>query len=74
MITKHSLDLITIQDPCFALTYGGGCRALILPHKNCGDYRCPFYKPVGCKDWVRIEDRQGINLIPPEEAYGKKRR
>lgn len=28
---------------------------------------CPFYKPEDCKEWVRIEDEEGIYLIPPEE-------
>ena len=74
MRTKHSIELYRMKEPCFAASWDGECRALTTPHKDCGDYRCPFYKPINCKDWVRIEDRQGINLIPPEEAYGKKKR
>lgn len=72
MITLHSVDLTMTTEPCFALTYDGDCRVLIMPHRNCCTYKCPFYKPDGCKDWVRIEDRQGINLIPPEEAFAKR--
>lgn len=74
MITKHSIDLTHIKEPCFALTRDGECRVVIMPDFTCGTHKCPFYKPIDCKDWVRIEDRQGVNLIPPEEAYGKKER
>ena len=71
MITKHSINLKNINEPCFAKTKLGVCRVYGLFQEGCGSYKCPFYKPAGCKEWVRIEDRTGINLIPPEEAYGK---
>ena len=74
MITLHSIDLARISEPCFALACTGDCRVLTTPDGGCGSTKCPFYKPVNCRDWIRIEDRQGINLIPPEEAYGKRRR
>jgi hypothetical protein len=70
MITKSSIDLTKINEPCFALIGGrssGWCSILLTTHTDCGTYRCPFYKPRGCKDWIRIEDRMGINLIPKEE-------
>lgn len=74
MITLHSIDLTTTKEVCFALAYDGDCRVLIVPHRKCCSADCPFYKPKGCADWIRIEDRQGINLIPPEEAFEKRRR
>ena len=68
MITKHSIDLTKVNDPCFATnTKYGGCRILIGIHPDCGTFGCPFYKPYECKDWIRIEDNTGINLIPPED-------
>ena len=68
MITKHSIDLTRIYEPCFAKTKLGQCRVMVVPDEHCGSYRCPFYKPKHCKSWVRIEDRTGINLVPPEEC------
>lgn len=73
MITLHSIDLKYVGDPCYAEMQGGGCRALSAKNNNCRTWRCPFYKPKLCKEWVRIEDRQGVNLVPPEE-YLKYRR
>ena len=74
MITIHSINLKEVTDPCFA-TIGykesSGCRVLIRMHEGCGSYRCPFYKPRDCRDWVRIEDKMGVNLIPPEDLGGK---
>ena len=67
MITKHSIDLCMTNDPCFALTYDRDCKILIVPHTKCGTHKCPFYKPMGCKDWIREEDGTGVNLIPPED-------
>ena len=67
MVTKNSINLKQIYDPCFATTPYGGCKILIFMHEECGSYKCPFYKPVNCKDWVRIDDRTGVNLIPPED-------
>ena len=74
MITKHSIDLKRINEPCFAKATHNMCRVFGMPREDCNSYKCSFYKPQGCKDWVRIEDRTGINLIPPEEAYGGKRK
>ena len=66
MITLHSIDLKTTDEPCFARTRLGSCKLLVFMAKECG-YKCPFYKPDGCRDWIRIDDKQGSNLIPPEE-------
>lgn len=71
MITKHSIDLTKINEPCFALTKVRTCKVYGFPERDCNSYRCPFYKPQNCKSWIRIEDNTGINLIPPEEAYGR---
>ena len=53
-----------LRDGCVVL--GDECR------KECGTYGCPFYKPKGCQDWVRIEADNGlIRLFAPEEVtYG----
>lgn len=71
MITLHSIDLKNVNEPCYAEMQGGGCRALLVKHQECRTWKCPFYKPQLCKEWVRIEDKQGVNLVPPEEAYSK---
>ena len=66
MVTKHSIDLKRVNDPCYAMGKFG-CTVLNERFEHCGTYKCHFYKPVNCKNWIRIEDRTGINLIPPEE-------
>ncbi len=75
MITLHSIDLKYVKDPCFALAPAryGGCKLLTTVDEKCGTYKCPFYKPLGCKDWVRVEDRQGTALVPEEEYYRQRR-
>lgn len=73
MITKHSIDLKRINDKCFAKSVRDSCRITSAVNDKCGTYRCPFYKPEGCKDWVRIEDNTGINLIPPEDFTRRKK-
>lgn len=67
MITFHSIDLRYINEPCFAEMSGNGCRALSARSEHCRSQKCPFYKPKGCKDWIRIEDKSGINVVPYEE-------
>lgn len=66
MKTRNSIDLKEVTEPCRALMHDG-CSVNTGLHKECGTYRCPFYKPEGCGDWIRVEDEEGINLIPPEE-------
>ena len=73
MITLHSIDLKTTEEPCFAKSRMGMCKLLTIMPERC-NYRCKFYKPNGCKDWIRVEDRQGVNLIPPEEFEKEIRR
>lgn len=54
-----------IAGGCLAM--GGKCA------KDCGTYKCVFYKPEGCQDWYRDETPSGlVRLFPPEEvSYGK---
>ena len=76
MITTHSVDLRYVTDPCFGLQSFGlekGCKVMKAKHPKCGTYKCPFYKPDGFEDWVRFEDKQGVNLIPPEEGAAGRR-
>ena len=58
------------KEPCFAHSIAG-CRVLTV--ECTGSKGCPFYKPVGCEDWIRSERKDGIWLIPPEEYYDKMR-
>ena len=72
MVTIHSINLKQINEPCFAaIGQKNGCRVLSRTNDGCGTYRCPFYKPRDCKEWIRIDDRTGVNLIPPEDLGGK---
>jgi len=58
---------------CFALTpqydFGNRCKAMAEGKESdkCGTYECPFYKPYGCEDWVRIEKDGEIIMYTPEE-------
>jgi len=74
MKTKNSIMLEETQQRCFARSEAICCTSLIKPEEQCGSYRCPFYKPQGCKDWIRIDDEDGCCLIPPEEYYASRRR
>lgn len=58
---------------CFAKLVGG-CQIFGTCAKDCGTYLCNFYKPQGCKDWVRHDSKNGlVRLFPPEEVkeYGQ---
>lgn len=54
------IDLTKCNDKCFA-EHTEGCT-LLTEYYRC-DYTCDFYKPIGCKDWIRI----GNEIYPPEE-------
>ena len=69
MITKSSIDLRYCIERCVNLKIGG-CAVLCKAEPQC-NYKCPFYKPEGCRDWIRVEDRDGIAVVPPEEYYEK---
>lgn len=69
MITKNSIDLTLCDAECCGLSKRKGertCVVLCTEEPKCST-ECPFYKPKGCHDWIKIEDSDGINLIPPEE-------
>lgn len=74
MRTRNSIDLTTTRQLCAAYSLTDLCTALKTPHVQCGTYRCPLYKPEDCGDWIRVEDKEGINLIPPEEYYSARLR
>lgn len=71
MITKGSIDLKSTDEKCFARVGKQGektvCLILSAAHEECGTYKCPFYKPSGCADWVRLDGRLGAVIVPPEE-------
>lgn len=58
------IDLTKCTERCYADDMGE-CR--ILNGFNECNAGCPFYKPRGCKDWVRV----GTNLYTPEEYEEK---
>ncbi len=56
---------------CFA-RFTKGCAIRTKMHPKCGTYLCELYKPMGCKDWVRIDTRRYVQMYAPEEvSYGK---
>lgn len=75
MKTHNSLDLMQCDAPC-AMSFkqnGISCGVLTRYGKECGSAECPFYKPRGCKDWIRTEDEDGTSIIPPEEYYAARK-
>ena len=69
MKTRNSINLSGCRLICFGLRTPHGkktCSVKKDTTPDCG-VACPFYKPDACEDWIRVEDRDGINLIPPEE-------
>ena len=69
MITKHSINLAYTDEKCFARR-GSSCDVMGKRHDKCGTHKCPFYKPWTKRAWIRVEDREGCNLVPPSEYYG----
>lgn len=69
MRTQNSINLLMPHGDCWAKLRGACSAMRKLEDKVCGTHECPYYKPKGCEDWIRVEDKQGINLIPPEEYY-----
>lgn len=58
------IDLRVEEGRCFAAFMGGkDCAILQKMPKKCTARHCRFYKPKGCRDWVRINNA----LFPPEE-------
>lgn len=60
------IDLQECNDICYAEKVGVVCDILVEPEIEC-NYRCPFYKPKGCKDWVRSVYHGRQVIYPPEE-------
>lgn len=60
------IELTKCTDKCFAESLGQ-CRVLSQTKADGCNYKCPFYKPVGCKEWVRIATDNGVWLLTPEE-------
>ena len=60
---------------CFAAVASNeGCLILSFRDDRCGTYACPFYKPMGCKTWVRLDGKNGVALMTKQEyfkLYGK---
>lgn len=52
---------------CFAQSVFDECKIMDSYDDNCNTYNCPFYKPEGCKDWIKIETEDGVCLYAPEE-------
>lgn len=72
---QNRLDRLKYESDgsCFAykanaLTKSNYCECLDGIHKRCGTYGCPFYKPIDCEDWIRIDRRNMVFMIPPEEV------
>lgn len=73
MRTKHSIDLKLTTDRCFAAR-DGACGIKLFNSRICNSFCCPFYKPEGCKDWIRVEESNDITIVPPEEYFEIRRR
>lgn len=53
---------------CHALGSTGACLAMVERDPRCGTYGCIFYKPKDLKDWVRIDGKNLITMLAPEEC------
>lgn len=54
------IDVTGSNDKCYAQVMG--TCGILNTEQECS-YKCPFYKPKGCKDWVRV----GNKMYTPEE-------
>ena len=63
------IELEECIDRCF-LDKAGKCTVLKEMADEC-NYTCPFYKPKGCGDWVRMK-HHGHEVICPPEEYERK--
>lgn len=63
------VEISKCKEPCFA-QLNVGCKVLTC---DCvGKDECPFYKPQGCNDWIRVENNGEVWIVPPEEYYGER--
>lgn len=51
---------------CFARQHNA-CKVMCELHPRCGTYYCPFYKPVGCEEWLRIDKSTFVRMYTPDE-------
>lgn len=63
------IELQECKDKCFANEIGR-CTILDEIPCFCGS-ECPFYKPRGCRDWIRVKYHGQEVLFPPEEYERK---
>ena len=56
---------------CMLNTEKNKCDALTEIHEGCGTAECPFYKPEGCKKWIRFIHEDKVYVAPPESRYRK---
>ena len=64
MIIKSRSDS---DGDCFA-RMPNGCKALSKVERTCGTYKCPFYKPKGCKEWIKLGHGTHIHMLTPTEV------
>ena len=56
------IDITKQDQKCFALAFK---QCTIMTETKCEG--CKFYKPEGCDDWVRIDMKDRVLIIAPEE-------
>lgn len=56
---------------CFAAIGEPGCAIWSGSLKNCGTYRCPFYKDEKHKDHVRLDGKRAVIILTKEEYFSK---
>lgn len=55
---------------CFAsFNNSSDCSVLSDKRTDCGTYMCPFYKSKDYRNWVRINGKSAVTLIPSEEYF-----
>ena len=59
------IDLQDCIDKCYA-EISHDCSLLVETAEQC-NYKCAFYKPSGCKDWIRMMHNGRAVICPPEE-------
>lgn len=60
------IDITDYKERCFADAMGV-CRVLTENIAFECNATCPFYKPKGCREWVRINTSTKVWLLTPEE-------
>lgn len=60
------IDITEYTERCFADRMGV-CSVLVETITDECNATCPFYKPKGCREWVRINTDAKAWLLTPEE-------